>query len=64
MSGCQAEPQFLVFFEKLHIEIAAGLQPVLMRLRRQSPDKPRAAGSIRENPHHPGSPLDLCMETL
>jgi DNA polymerase I len=25
LSGCQAEPQFLVFFEKLHIEIAAGI---------------------------------------
>jgi DNA polymerase I len=26
LSGCQAEPQFLVFFEKLHIEIAAGIK--------------------------------------
>ena len=53
-----------MFFEKLHIEIAVGFQPVFMGLRRQSPDQPQAAGLIREDPHHPGSPFDLLVETL
>jgi hypothetical protein len=46
---CQAEPQFLVFLEKVHNKIAAGLQPVLMCLRRQSPDKCRQLASFGKN---------------
>jgi hypothetical protein len=62
LSGCQAETQFFVLFEKLHIEITAGFQPVLMRLRRQSPDKSQTAGLIREDPYCSGSPFDLLMK--
>jgi hypothetical protein len=55
--GCQAEPQFLVFFKNLHIEITADFQSVLRLLRRQSPDKPQTASLIREDPYDPGARL-------
>ncbi len=49
--GCEAEPQFFGLLEKIHIEIAARLQPTFMRLRRRSTDEPQTAGPIREDPH-------------
>jgi hypothetical protein len=33
-SNCQADPLFLELFEKVHIEITAGLQPALKGLWR------------------------------
>ena len=60
-SSRQANPQFLVLFEKVHIEITAGLQPPLMGLDRQRPDEPQAAGGIRENPRYPGPSFDLFL---
>jgi hypothetical protein len=35
-----------------------------MGLRRQSPDKPETAGLIGKDPHYPGPPFDLLIETF
>ena len=53
-----------MLLEKIHIEIAPGLQPPLMGLHRQRPDEPQATGRIREDPHHPGSPLDRFIKAI
>jgi hypothetical protein len=38
---------FSTFFQKIHIDIAVGLDPVLVRFNRQGPDEPETALLVR-----------------
>ena len=53
--GGLAEVGFLVLPEIVHVEIAVFLEPALMGLDRQSPDKTKAALLIGEYPGPLGS---------
>lgn len=41
----------LVLLQQFHVQVAGGLDPVLMDLHRQRPHQPQATGRVRKDPH-------------
>src|SRR5690606_36343059 len=60
-SGGSSQDFLLVLLQVVHVEIADGLEPVLVCLHRQRPHQPEAAFGAGEDAHHLGAPLDLLV---
>jgi len=53
-----------MFPEKIHIQIAMRIYPVLVHFNRQCPDQAQAALFIGEDPHNSGPAPDLLVQPL
>jgi hypothetical protein len=58
--------QCLLFalLEMLHVEIACGFEPALVRLDGEGTDEAQATCGIGEDPHYQGAALELLVQPL
>jgi hypothetical protein len=62
--GNGPERLLLALLEMLHVEIAGGFEPALVRLGGERAHETQAAGGIGEDAHHQGAALQLLVEPL
>jgi hypothetical protein len=64
LGGLQELELFALFAEHFHVEVAVGLDPVLVDLDGESPNEPQRALLVGKNANDMGAALDLLIEPL